>query len=97
MEITVYVDKYKRIRYDFFKWRYELELVNKVVLAFGFACLTGLLAQVRFYLPWTPVPITGQTFAVMLAAILLGRYWGGISQGMYVGIGAAGAPWFAGW
>jgi biotin transport system substrate-specific component len=97
MGMTVYVDKYKRIRYNFFKWRYELELVNKVILAFGFACLTGLLAQVRFYLPWTPVPITGQTFAVMFTAILLGRYWGGISQGMYVGIGAAGVPWFAGW
>lgn len=96
MEIAVYVDKYRYTRYKLFKWRYELAVAHKVVLAFGFACLTGLLAQVRFDLPWTPVPITGQTFAVLLSAILLGK-WGGISQGMYVGIGVAGVPWFAGW
>jgi len=96
MEMSLYIDKYKQIRYNLFKWRYELDVAHKVVLALSFACLTGLLAQVRFYLPWTPVPITGQTFAVLLSAIILGR-WGGISQFLYAGIGAAGVPWFAGW
>ena len=95
MEITIYIDKYKNARYNFFKWRYELDILHKVSLALSFACLTGLLAQFRFYLPGSPVPITGQTFAVLLAGILLGK-WGGISQGMYVGIGAMGVPWFAG-
>lgn len=95
MEINMYINKYKNIRYNFFKWRYELELVHKICLAFFFACLTGLLAQLRVYTPWTPVPITGQVFAVVLAGILLGR-WGGISQMMYVGIGILGVPWFAG-
>lgn len=97
MQVTVYIDKYKQARYNLFKWRYELDIVHKVGLTLGFACLTGLLAQVRFYLPWTPVPVTGQTFAVLLSAILLGKWWGGISQVMYVGIGAAGVPWFASW
>lgn len=97
METTVYLDKYKQARYKLFKWRYELGIVHSVLLALGFACLTGLSAQVRFYLPWTPVPLSGQTFAVLLSAILLGRWWGGISQIMYVGIGAVGIPWFAGW
>ena len=96
MKMSVYIDKYKDVRYNFFKWRYELELFHKAVIAIGFACLTGLAAQVRFYLPWTPVPITGQTFAVLLSAILLGR-WGGITQCIYAGLGAAGVPWFAGW
>ena len=96
MEMSLYIDKYKQIRYNLFKWRYELDVAHKVVLALGFACLTGLLAQVRFYLPWTPIPITGQSFAVLLSAIILGR-WGGISQVMYAGVGAAGVPWFAGW
>ena len=96
MEINMYIDKYKNIRYNFFKWRYELNLMYKISLAIGFACLTGLLAQFRFYLPGSPVPVTGQTFAVLLCGVLLGK-WGGISQGLYVGIGAIGVPWFSGY
>ena len=92
----MYVGKYERARYGYFKWRYELNLLGKAGLALGFACLTGLLAQVRLHLPWTPVPITGQTFAVLLGGVLLGR-WGGISLGIYAALGAAGLPWFAGW
>ena len=95
MEINMYLDKYKLARYNLFKWRYESNLLYKITLAFSFACLTGLLAQFRFYLPGNLVPVTGQTFAVLLAGILLGK-WGGISQGMYVGFGAAGIPWFQG-
>ena len=95
MEINMYINKYKNARYVLFKWRYELALVHKLALAFSFACVTGLLAQLRFYLPWSPVPITGQTFAVLLAGVLLGT-WGSVSQLMYLGIGVAGIPWFAG-
>ena len=95
MEINMYLDKYKNARFNFFKWRYELELLHKISIALAFACLTGLLAQFRFYLPGTPVPVTGQVFAVFLAGILLGK-WGGISQCMYAGLGVAGVPWFAG-
>ena len=95
MEITGYIDKYKNVRYNFFKWRYELEFVHKILLSLCFACLTGLFAQIRLFTPWTPVPITGQVFAVILAGVILGR-WGGISQIMYVGLGITGIPWFAG-
>lgn len=95
MEISLYVNKYKQARYSFFRWRYELDVVYKVMLALSFACVTGVLAQVRIYLPWSPVPITGQTFAVLFSAVMLGKWWGGISQSIYVGIGLAGIPWFA--
>jgi len=61
------------------------------------ACIIGLAAQARIPLPWTPVPVTGQTLAVLLAGVLLGRWWGGIGVGMYIGLGIAGLPWFAGW
>ncbi len=61
------------------------------------AALTGLLAQVRIPLPGNLVPITGQTFAVLLAGVLLGRWWGGISLAIYAGLGFAGLPWFTGW
>ena len=94
MEVNAWM-RYKNARYNFFKWRHELGYSYKIALAFLFACITGLLAQMRLYLPWSPVPITGQTFAVMLTAIILGK-WGGVSQVMYAGIGIAGIPWFAG-
>jgi biotin transport system substrate-specific component len=95
MEINFYLDRYKLIRYNFFKWRYETNLFYKTSLAFCFACLIGLASQFRFYLPNNPaVPITGQTFAVLLAGILLGK-WGVASISMYMGIGVAGVPWFA--
>ncbi len=88
--------KYESAKYNFFKWRFESTFANKVALAFGFACLTGLLAQFRFYLPFTPVPVTGQVFAVLLSGVILGKWYGGLSQGLYAGIGAAGLPWFSG-
>jgi len=74
----------------------EVSLVNKFALALGMAGLTGILAQVRLFLPWTPVPVTCQTFAVLLAGVALGKYWGGISQVIYVVLGVAGIPWFNG-
>ena len=83
-------------KYQVFRWRHELAVPQKLALALGVAALTGLLAQVRIPLPWSPVPVTGQTFAVLLAGVLLGKYWGGISLGMYAGLGVAGLPWFAG-
>ena len=95
MEITLYINKFKELRYNFFKWKYEAGYFYKLLLAFNFALLTAILAQVKFYLPGNVlVPLTGQTFAVLLAGVILGR-WGGISQIMYVGLGAAGLPWFA--
>ena len=95
MNITLYVNKFKLTRYNFFKWRYNLEFMYKLSLAMLFACVMGLLAQLRFFLPPSPVPITGQVFGVFLAGILLGK-WGGISQCIYTGFGVMGVPWFAG-
>jgi biotin transport system substrate-specific component len=74
----------------------EVSILNKIILAFGMAGLTGILAQVKVFLAWTPVPVTCQTFAVLLAGVLLGRNWGGISQMIYVVLGAIGIPWFNG-
>lgn len=85
-----------RAKYDTFKWRYELTIPKKLVLSLGMAALIGILAQVKFYLPWSPIPITGQTFAVLLVGVLLGRWWGGVSLVIYAGLGAVGLPWFAG-
>jgi biotin transport system substrate-specific component len=94
MTIGARIDQTK---YNVFKWRYELSVPKKLGLALGVAILTGLLAQLRFYLPWSPVPLTGQTFGALLAGMMLGTWWGGISMALYMGLGAAGLPWFQGW
>ncbi|MBI2979589.1 MAG: biotin transporter BioY [Chloroflexi bacterium] len=94
MEIAARINEAK---YGVFRWRYELSIPRKLALALGMAALTGLLAQVRFPLPWSPVPITGQTFAVFLAAVLLGKWWGGVSMAIFGVLGWAGLPWFSGW
>ena len=95
-ELEHIISKYESATLNLFKWRFESTFAHKIVLALGFACLTGLMAQFRFYLPFTPVPVTGQVFAVLLAGVLLGKWYGGLSQGFYAGIGAAGVPWFTG-
>ena len=84
-------------RYEVFRRRYELSIPKKMVLSLGMAALIGLAAQVRVPLPWSPVPITGQTFAVLLAGVLMGTWWGGVSMALYAGLGIAGVPWFTGW
>jgi biotin transport system substrate-specific component len=94
MEINI--DNYFEKREIIFKWRSNTSLAHKVILAFLVACFTGIMAQVVIPLPWTPVPITLQTFAVLMAGIFLGRYWGGISMMMYLVVGLLGIPWFAG-
>jgi len=70
-------------------------LARDMLLIFGFAAVTALGAQVAFYIG--PVPITGQTFAVLIAGALLGSRRGALSQLTYLGMGAMGAPIFAGW
>ncbi len=94
MEIVTTIN---RAKYDAFRWRYELSILKKLALALGIAGTVGLLAQVRFPLPWSPVPITAQTFAVLLAGVLMGRWWGGVSLAIFGGLGWAGVPWFSGW
>ncbi|MFA5310045.1 MAG: biotin transporter BioY [Dehalococcoidales bacterium] len=81
-------------KYQVFKWRYELALPKKAALACGMAIVMGLLAQLRVHVPWSPIPFTGQTLGVLLTGVLLGAWWGGISMGIYMGLGAAGVPWF---
>lgn len=65
-----------------------------VALTIGFALLTAVAAQIRIPLGFTPVPITGQTFAVLLSGAALGSTWGGASQLLYVLLGAVGLPFY---
>src|SRR3989441_2049654 len=56
--------------------------------------LMVLCAWIAIPLPWTPVPVTGQTFGVMLVAALLGSRRGAIVLSLYLLEGLAGLPVF---
>ena len=58
--------------------------------------VVAALAQVAIPLPWTPVPITGQTLGVLLVGAALGAVRGGAALLLYLAEGAAGLPFFAG-
>lgn len=70
--------------------------VRNVALVVGFALLTAALAQVRFSLGFTPVPVTGQTLAVLLAGASLGMARGAASQALYWVLGLTGLPFYNG-
>lgn len=60
-----------------------------------FAALTALCAQIAFTVPWTPVPYTFQTFAVLATGVYLRRNDAFLSGCVYLLAGAIGAPVFA--
>jgi biotin transporter BioY len=69
-------------------------LLWDAALVLGFSCITAVCAQVSFWIG--TVPVTGQTFAVLLSGALLGSRRGALSQLAYIAIGATGIPyWFA--
>lgn len=69
-------------------------LTDAVLVAIG-AGLISVAAQVSISLPFTPVPITGQTFAVLLVGSSLGTVRGGASGSLYLLVGLAGVPVYA--
>ncbi|WP_435334791.1 biotin transporter BioY [Haloarchaeobius sp. TZWWS8] len=70
------------------------ETTKMIAASAMFAALTAALAQVSIPMPGMP-PVTLQTTAVFLAGLLLGARWAGVSMGLYLVTGAAGAPVFA--
>ncbi|WP_125774559.1 biotin transporter BioY [Antribacter gilvus] len=71
-------------------------LARDIALVLGVAALTALAAQVRIPVPGLPVPVTGQTFAVLLGAAALGPWRGSLAQVVYVLVGMVGLPVFTG-
>lgn len=67
---------------------------TNVGLVIGGAALTAIAAQIQ--IPMWPVPMTMQTFAVLLVAAALGAKRGALSLSIYLAMGAAGLPVFAG-
>ena len=71
------------------------KLAVDVALVVSFALLVALSAQIMIKIPTTTVPITGQTFGVLLTGGVLGSRRGGLSMLLYLLIGSVGFPVFA--
>ncbi len=66
-----------------------------IALIIGGSLLIGLCAQVKVLLPFSPVPITAQTFAVLMIGTLLGSWRGSLAVLAYIIEGVVGLPVFA--
>ena len=70
--------------------------ICQVLAVVSFVILTALSAFVRIPLPFTPVPLTLQTFFVLLSGALLGRRLGVFTQALYILLGLTGLQVFTG-
>ena len=70
-------------------------LLTDALLVLGGAAFVGLAAQLSFRLGFTPVPITGQTFAVLLVGAAYGPVLGAASLSAYLLLGIVGVPLYA--
>jgi len=66
-----------------------------IAMILGGSLLIGLSSQLKVVLPFGPVPVTGQTFAVLMVGALLGARRGSLAVIAYLVQGIAGAPVFA--
>lgn len=69
--------------------------IKEISIISIFAALTAILSQISIPIPFSPVPITLQVFAVCLSAVILGSRLATFSQLVYVLLGAIGLPVFA--
>ena len=90
------MENYYSTRKNVFERIQDASTATKILMSFMMACFTGIMAQIIIPLPWTPVPITAQTFAVLCSGLFLGKKYGCLSQILDVVLGVAFIPWFGG-
>jgi len=94
--MNINMDNYYSTRKNIFERIQDASTATKLLMSLMMACFTGIMAQIIIPLPWTPVPITAQTFAVLCSGLFLGKKYGCLSQILYVVLGVAFIPWFGG-
>jgi biotin transport system substrate-specific component len=94
--MNINMENYYSTRKNVFERIHDASTATKLLMSLMMACFTGLMAQIIIPLPWTPVPITAQTFAVLCSGLFLGKKYGCLSQILYVVLGIAFVPWFGG-
>ena len=72
------------------------EMLKNILLILSGTIFLALMSQLTIPLPFTPVPITGQTFAVMFIGLVYGKKLGSSTLLTYIAAGSAGLPVFAG-
>jgi biotin transport system substrate-specific component len=82
-----------RARRSFYDWRDGMSPAGRLCLILTAAAAIGLCSRVVIPLPFTPVPLSLQTFGVAAAAVTMGRGWGAACVALYVACVALGAPW----
>ena len=83
---TIYIRTFPRVA----GWLREITLIMLAAL------FVAVMAQVKIALPFTPVPLTGQTFAVLLIGAALSSKRGAAAMMLYIALGVFGLPVFAG-
>ncbi len=73
----------------------RVNVATSALLVLGGALFVALTAQISIPLPFTPVPLTGQTFGVLLVAASLGSVLGSLSMLTYLFLGLVGLPVYA--
>lgn len=71
-------------------------IVQKMALSILFAIILAVASQIKIFLSFTPVPINLGTFAVCMAGMTLGGFWGFVSVAIYMLAAAVGLPVIAG-
>lgn len=66
---------------------FRARVIRDAVLVVVFALFVALLARLSVHLPFTPVPVTGQTFAVLLTGAALGSWRGAAALSLYLAAG----------
>ena len=94
--MNINMDNYYSTRKNLFERIQDASTTTKILMSLMMACFTGIMAQIIIPLPWTPVPITAQTFAVLCSGLFLGKKYGCLSQILYIVLGIAFIPWFGG-
>ena len=69
-------------------------VATNLLLAFGGTGFLAAMAQLAFPIPGSPVPVTGQTLAVLLIGTAFGSQLGLATTSLYIALGVAGLPFF---
>lgn len=90
------VKRYREAKLAIFNRLERLDVMIKLLMVLGLAIATGISAQVRMQLPFTPVPVTLQVLIVLLSGVFLSGRFACLSQIIYLALGVIGIPWFSG-